>query len=84
MGDIGCGLMAKPKWLTDRAKENASAERLARKLRYCADCVNYGPPVKSAVHRGKQITSIHECLIHPGCMNSEYSLSCEDYQTYPR
>lgn len=67
-------------WEESRDKEHEALRRLAKKLRYCQYCKHFGKPIEQTLHQGKQRCTVHECEIHPGCMNTEYSLSCEDWE----
>lgn len=68
--------MPKPKWL----KENQEKSRVEEQARKCMDCLHFGRPVKETRHRGKERCMIHECDIHPGCMNTRFSLACSDWK----
>lgn len=68
--------MPKPQWLKDR---EAQAQRLTAEPELCCDCIYYGPPVGYAKHKGKERVEVHECDIHPNCLNTKYSLRCGDF-----
>ena len=67
--------MAKPDWLKENEKDRPKVEDTAKK---CVDCAYFGRPVKETRHKGKEKCMVHECDIHPGCMNTRFSLACED------
>lgn len=48
--------------------------------RLCEDCAHYGPYHHKAKHKGQEWVEVHECAIHPGCMNSKYSIQCPDHK----
>lgn len=67
----------KPKWLKDaEAKAYTPPKKEPDK---CVDCAYYGPVVGNTKHKGKERTSIHECDIHPGCLNTRFSICCSDW-----
>lgn len=67
--------MAKPAWL----KENQERLKIEDAAMKCMDCKHFGKPVKQTRHRGKERCMVHECDIHPGCMNTRFSLACGDF-----
>lgn len=68
--------MTKPQWLID--KENHKLE-IHRDPDMCCDCLYFGAFVKKTKHKGKDWCEVHECDIHPGCFNTEYSICCDDF-----
>lgn len=69
--------MTKPDWLV----ENERSKRQP-KFKKCMDCIYYGPVIeKRKIKRSGKVTYIymHECDIHPGCLNSDLSLRCSDW-----
>ncbi len=69
-------LTMKPEWLKQREAEQADKDRY-RNL--CMDCEHFGRPVKHTRYKGKEDCLIHECDIHPGCMNTKFAVGCEDW-----
>ena len=69
--------MTKPKWLVDR---EAKAHKKKNVPDMCVDCINYGPTVKYTRHVGEGWTEVHRCILHPACLNTEYSICCEDFK----
>jgi hypothetical protein len=45
----------------------------------CSDCLHYGDVVSKARHLGKEMVAVHECRLHVGCMNTKYSICCDDF-----
>lgn len=45
----------------------------------CKDCVYFGPIVDWTIHKGSERTEVHECDIHPKCLNTVYSVCCDDW-----
>lgn len=68
--------MPKPQWLKDREHD---AQRLVRRHDMCSDCLYYGEFVKWSRGKGDKLLEVHECDIHPKCMNTEYSICCDDF-----
>ena len=68
--------MTKPQWLKDKEQD---VQRIVRQYDMCADCIYYGQFVKWTKHKGNKIVEVHECDIHPGCLNTEYSICCDDF-----
>lgn len=46
----------------------------------CHDCESYGDVVKTTKHKGKELVNVHGCVVHQGCLNTRYSLACEDFK----
>lgn len=69
--------MPKPEWLKKAEKEKLVVHR--REFDKCVDCLHYGPLLYYTRHKGKEMTGVHECEAHPGCMNTAYSYSCDDF-----
>lgn len=64
------------------AIEEAKRERkIIDKAQKCMMCKHYGPFKKYTRHKndGPKDVDVHECAIHPGCMNTMYSLACGDW-----
>ena len=36
-------------------------------------------PVKMTKHRNKEWTEVFECIEHPGCFNTKFSICCDDF-----
>lgn len=68
--------MPKPQWL--REKENIKN----RVYKMCVDCEHFGKPIKNIRYKSKENCMLHECEIHPGCMNTRFSIGCEDWSKY--
>lgn len=66
----------KPEWLKEAELRQQQSERF---YRLCMDCTHFGRPVKHTKYKGKDDCLIHECDIHPGCMNTKFSVGCEDW-----
>ena len=68
--------MPKPQWLKDK---EAQAHRAVYEPALCCDCVHYGKMFKWTRHRGDERVTGHECDLHSGCLNTKYSIGCEDF-----
>lgn len=68
--------MPKPQWLKDREQQ---ATRITVDPDLCERCIYYGPLVKFAKHKGVERVEVHACDIHPNCMNTKYSICCDDF-----
>lgn len=68
--------MPKPQWLKDK---EADVKRLTIEPDYCKDCIYFGRFVKRTRHKGTVWVEVRECDIHPGCVNTEYSICCDDF-----
>ena len=68
--------MPKPQWLKDK---EMGAKRLSYDPDLCCECIYYGRIVKHTRHKGKERVEVHECDIHPKCLNTKYSICCEDF-----
>lgn len=68
--------MPKPKWLIDR---EMGARRIKKDPDLCGDCLYFGKFAKYSKIRDKGTVEIHECDIHPGCLNAKYSIGCDDF-----
>lgn len=68
--------MPKPQWLKDK---EAQVQRLSVEPVLCCKCLYYGPLVKFAKHKGKERVEVHACDIHPNCLNTKYSICCDDF-----
>ena len=68
--------MSKPQWLKDRESQ---AKRITVEPDYCRDCIYFGKFVKRTRHKGKELVDVHECDINPGCLNTKYSICCDDF-----
>lgn len=69
--------MTKPEWLKEVERKKSLASTYTPKM--CKDCAYFGKPIKQTKHRGKERVWVHECDIHPGCMNTVYSVCCGDW-----
>lgn len=68
--------MSKPQWLKDK-----EGERQQKVFRLCKDCVHFtGTYIKETKHKDKEKCSVWECAIHQGCLNTIYSVCCDDYK----
>ena len=67
--------MPKPQWM----KEKEEYPKAKIKVPYCRDCLFYGEFYMYTKRKGNEITDVHECAKHPGCLNTKYSLSCDDF-----
>lgn len=68
--------MTKPEWLIQHEKEKAAMA----KANHCFDCIHKGEFHHWTKHCGKGRYAVHECAIHPGCMNTEFSIGCDDFK----
>ena len=65
--------MSKPQWLED-------IEEAARHPEvFCRDCAYFGKIIDWTKHRGTERVEVHECDIHPKCLNTVYSVCCDDW-----
>lgn len=72
--------MPKPRWLVEH--ENRMAARAVSKRHLmCMDCRHYGAFHHWAAHNGSGRYDQHECAIHPGCINNEFSIACADWES---
>lgn len=80
--------MPKPEWLEENEnkppKQYDSLGREKRKVPYCTDCKYYlGKPIKyNGQHKGTGPHNVEHwaCKKHPACINTMYSLSCDDFE----
>ena len=68
------------------SNETLEFERIESKARKCHKCAHYGNVVynrkrKSRMDGKMELLDYHECSIHPGCINTRYSLACDDYES---
>jgi hypothetical protein len=70
--------MSKPQWLKDR---EANVQRAVREPDLCVGCIYYGKFCKWAKHKNNELVEVHECDIHPNCLNTKYSICCDDFMT---
>ena len=68
--------MPKPQWLRDREMQ---VHRVTVDPDLCGDCIYFGTFAKYARWRGKEVVELRECDIHPNCLNTKYSICCEDF-----
>lgn len=68
--------LTKPEWLKEVERKKNS---IAQEPNKCIDCLYFGRYVKDTKHRGKDRCAVHECDIHPGCFNTEFSICCSDW-----
>lgn len=68
--------MSKPQWLIDKEMQ---ARRVSVEPDTCDKCIYYGRLVKYSKHRDKEKVEVHECDLHPGCLNTKYSICCDDF-----
>lgn len=71
--------MAKPDWIVEEERNKAII--LRGKLRYCRDCAYYGRYIKRTKRKGGRVTNVYECDLHSKCLNTKFSLSCEDWMS---
>lgn len=70
--------MPKPQWLKDIDNE---VEKPKFEPRRCGDCQHFnGKPIKEVKHKNKERCMLWECAIHPGCLNTKYSVRCSDWK----
>lgn len=65
----------------DAIEEAKRDKKIADKAQRCMMCQHYGPFIKYTRHKndGPKDVDVHECAIHPGCMNTRFSLACSDW-----
>lgn len=68
--------MSKPQWLKDR---EAQVQRITVDPELCCECIYYGKFVKYTKYKDKEKVEVHDCDIHPNCLNTKYSICCEDF-----
>lgn len=70
--------MAKPEWLQEQEEYVPAKEYVGK----CIQCIHYGKFHHYTRWRGDgpKNLQVHECAIHPGCMNTSHSLGCDDFQ----
>ena len=66
----------KPQWLKD-IEDGVVHHK--RDYNTCGTCIYFGKVIKYVRHRGKNWIQLCECEIHQGCLNTEYSVCCDDY-----
>lgn len=71
------GQVMKPEWLKELEEKRRRGEYC---YNLCRDCKHFGRPVRHTRYRGKEDCLVHECDIHPGCMNTRYSVGCADWE----
>ncbi len=59
-------------------KNEEDGSRLSS-MSLCCTCRYFGKYVRRTKYKGKEWTDIHECDLHPGCLNSYHSIQCSDY-----
>lgn len=74
-------------WKDRQDERQRRLEFKAREAKFpkCMDCCHYGPPLYEQEGRrdsdGKRrFVLVHECQIHPGCLNTDNSKGCEDFK----
>jgi len=68
--------MPKPQWLKDHEQKK---ERVVRDPDKCGQCAYFGAFVRNVKHRGREYVELRECDIHPNCLNTKYSIYCDDF-----
>lgn len=68
--------MTKPQWLIDNEYD---ATPIHNQPKLCGNCIYFGKFVKMTKHKDKEKCEVHECDIHPGCMNTKFSVCCDDW-----
>lgn len=66
--------MPKPEWLKDRERPKYQPKS------WCRNCTQYGRLVGYTRRKDKTMAEVHECAIHPKCLNTAYSIGCDDYE----
>lgn len=67
--------MAKPKWLV----EHEAAKSKTARFNHCFDCFFKGEPVGFTRYHDKGKYVQRRCTKHPKCVNTEFSLACDDF-----
>lgn len=69
--------MSRPEWLDENERDRRIRDRANR----CISCASFfGRHVGTTRHRGTgERIDVVECALHPGCMNTKYSLACKDF-----
>ena len=68
--------MPKPGWLKDKEQQK---RRVVREPDKCGDCIYFGMYVRNVRHRGHELVELRECDLHPNCLNTKYSICCDDF-----
>ena len=68
--------MSKPKWLKDK---ESGVQRYVRSYDMCENCIYFGSVVGYTRRHDGQRAAVHECDIHPNCLNTEHSICCDDF-----
>lgn len=68
--------MSKPQWLKNYEQH---AEFVVSIPDFCTECIYFGRFVKRTKHRGVEWVDVFDCDIHPNCLNTKYSICCEDF-----
>lgn len=68
--------MPKPKWLVEAERQREHPKKAPS---LCIDCIYLGKPIKQTKHRDEEVVEVYECEIHPGCLNTKYSICCDDW-----
>ena len=70
--------MPKPKWLKDI---DNGVEKQKFEPKRCGDCEYFaGSPIKEVKYKGKERVMLWECMKHPDCYNTKYSVRCSDWK----
>ena len=67
--------MSKPEWLVEAEKARSKPEPDT-----CGTCANIGRFIRQTRHKGKELTWIFECSVHAGCLNTKFSICCDDWE----
>lgn len=78
---VGEEMTPKKKEQLEAIEEARRERKIVDKAQKCMMCAHYGPFVHYTRHKndGPKNVDVHECAIHPGCMNTMYSLACRDW-----
>ena len=79
-------MWGKGRYVKERIDEETAIKERQRRIwetsNHCSDCAFYGMPVgvSSRKVRGGVKVVVHECALHPKCMNTVFSCACGDYR----
>lgn len=70
--------VAKPDWLIEAEKKKNNKIKFVP--RTCGQCEYWGEPVRMVKVLGQTGKHVQrECAIHPGCFNTRFAYSCDDW-----
>ena len=66
--------MPKPGWMKDNERKKNLPDPDT-----CLTCIYFGQVVGFTKYKNKERVEVRECDIHPKCLNTKYSIRCEDW-----